>query len=508
MKSYNIFKNLEIVLLIFILVGTFSMHTLAFENQKCRNNVGQPIFNSVKVNDKNFPDKNFRKYILKNVHGANDKKLTEKEASAVTTMNLENLNISDLTGIEWFGSLKELNCNYDHLKNLDVSKNLELESLNCGNNELEELNIENNKKLQNLYCEGNKLQSLDLKNFSNLNKCMCSKNHLSTLSIENNSNLKVLDCSENEIKKLNVHQNKKLEELLCGENSLTSLDVSENDNLKHLLVYENKLTSLDVHHNPKLVILSCSDNQLKTLDCSSNKSLLEIRCDRNKLLTLNIGENKILKFLDCDQNDLITLDVSENKNLEELYCNENHLMSLDLSKNSKLENIECRENELIVKDGLEMKQLPEKLDLDRVSDEKNGIFYKNKVHFIRDKMFFKYNTGYKNVSFTLVKGADYSPVYKAIQKVSRLNRKEYEDFSKVDQTLQKIVVNEPKRKQKEIEKDAKKIYQAVDGLRKKSKLKTIKIQKDSQSSFFRRIMFIGIFIFAYYIFVFRKKEKM
>ena len=119
------------------------------------------------------------------------------------------------------------------------------------------------------------------------------------------------------------------------------------------------------------------------------------------------------------------------------------------------------------------------------------------------------DTGYKKVPFTLVKGADYNPVYDAIYTIHTLNREEYENFSKIDQALQNVVVNDPNRKQKEIEKDAQRIRQAVSGLKKKTKLKLIKMEKNSsQNLIFQKLILIGIFLFVYAIFVSRRKEKM
>ena len=59
--------------------------------------------------------------------------------------------ISDMTGIEAFVNLTELNCRFNQLSSLDVSANTALEVLECGENQLTNLDVSTNAFLKYLY---------------------------------------------------------------------------------------------------------------------------------------------------------------------------------------------------------------------------------------------------------------------------------------------------------------------------------------------------------------------
>ena len=59
---------------------------------------------NVKINEKNFPDANFRSWILEQEYGQ-DGVLTVDEIATVTEIIVLNKQISDLKGIEYFTAL-------------------------------------------------------------------------------------------------------------------------------------------------------------------------------------------------------------------------------------------------------------------------------------------------------------------------------------------------------------------------------------------------------------------
>jgi len=84
--------------------------------------------------------------------------------SGVTTLDVENKSISDLTGIEAFVALTYLNCIDNQLTSLDVSKNTALEQLFLVTNDLTSLDVSKNTALIRLWCNSNQLTSLNIKN--------------------------------------------------------------------------------------------------------------------------------------------------------------------------------------------------------------------------------------------------------------------------------------------------------------------------------------------------------
>ncbi len=210
--------------------------------------------------------------------------------------------LTSLKGIEYFTSLKKLN---------------------CGGNKLTELNISNNTDLEFLYCSSNELTTLDISNNTALTKLVCTSNFLTSLDVSKNTALTELWCGFNELTSLDVSNNIALEYLLCFRNSLTSLDVSNNTALKSLHCFSNPLTSLDIKNNTGLMELWCSSTSLTSLDVSKNIALVYLDCDSNSLSDLDISKNTALTHLLCSSNALVSLDISNNKLLEDLSCYDN-----------------------------------------------------------------------------------------------------------------------------------------------------------------------------------------
>ena len=276
----------------------------------------------VAIDPTNFPDANFRTYVA-TFDTDNDDRLTPAELAAVEYMALYNKSIGDLTGIEHFTDLTELDCRRNQLTSLDLSKNTALEVLNCNNNPLTSLVLGGNTALTKLSCTNNQLTSLD---------------------VSKNTALQVLDCGDNQLASLDVSKNLALKELYCSGNPLTALDVSANTALTDLNCINTQRTSLDVSKNTSLTSLLCGDNQLTSLDVSANTALTSLLCAKNQLASLDVSKNTALEELSCWGNQLTSLDVSANTALKDLDCGQNQLTSLDLSANPKLSFSHCSTN--------------------------------------------------------------------------------------------------------------------------------------------------------------------
>ena len=89
----------------------------------------------ITINEENFPDENFRNYLLEQDYGA-DGVITEAEVAGITDISVYMKNISSLKGIEHFTALEYLNCTSNQLTALDVSKNTALTWLYCCKNQI------------------------------------------------------------------------------------------------------------------------------------------------------------------------------------------------------------------------------------------------------------------------------------------------------------------------------------------------------------------------------------
>ena len=216
----------------------------------------------VEINETNFPDENFRNWVLGQSYGKNAK-LTNREIRSVTSIDVNGNNIKNLKGIEYFTALENLGCAGNQLTSLDVSKNTKLTGLGCTGNQLISLDVSGCSKLEYLVCNKNQLTSLDVSQNMKLTVLRCDSNQLTLLDTSYDTALKVLICSCNHLTSLDVSQNFFLSRLDCGNNQLTSLDLSQNSALQYLFCDNNQLTSLDMSKNTKLVNLYCYQNQIK-----------------------------------------------------------------------------------------------------------------------------------------------------------------------------------------------------------------------------------------------------
>ena len=96
---------------------------------------------SIGIDALNFPDPNFRAYVKAKFDKDKNNCLSESERNAVTEIDVRYKNISNLSGIEFFPNLKKLNCSYNQLTSLDVSKNTKLSELDCYENQLTSLDV-------------------------------------------------------------------------------------------------------------------------------------------------------------------------------------------------------------------------------------------------------------------------------------------------------------------------------------------------------------------------------
>ena len=113
--------------------------------------------------------------------------------SDVTSLDVMDKEISDLTGIEAFTALIVLECDNNQLTSLDMSKNIALKELHCPGNQLTSLNVSKNTALEILNCERNQLTRLDVSNNTVLIDLSCGTNQLTSLNMKNGLTDQVLD---------------------------------------------------------------------------------------------------------------------------------------------------------------------------------------------------------------------------------------------------------------------------------------------------------------------------
>jgi len=275
-------SNLQLLIRSFLLAAVFSLSSF---NAICQN-----VF---------IPDANFKAALVANtsINTNGDTEIQITEAAAFTgPIYVNNLSISDLTGIGAFTALTYLYCSVNLLTSLDVSANTALTQLRCSNNQLTSLNVSANTALTSLICDNNQLTSLNVSANTALTFLGCSNNQLTILNVSANTALTHLWCNNNQLTSLNVSSNTALTSLICHNNQLATLNVSANTALTQLWCYNNQLTSLNVSANTILTSLWCNGNQLTSLNVSANTALIYLECNNNQLTILNVQNGNNTNF--------------------------------------------------------------------------------------------------------------------------------------------------------------------------------------------------------------------
>lgn len=346
--------------------GTWQKDAIASYNSNCETNRFTPI-----------PDVFFeQKLIDLGLDDTVDAQVLTSNIEHVSTLDASNANITDLTGIQDFRSLVELNCSGNYLNSLDVSDMFFLERLDCSSNYLATTDINDTfglfnttgtSNLKELYCAGNNLINLNTTQNTNLEILDCADNNLMILIIDNNTNLRNLNCSNNNLENLDISANLVLEDLNCNSNQINNLTTAGlnntsltnlscvNNNLSDLLVsnYQglltlnctsNQLTQLNITLNTDLEFLSASNNQITSINLSNNNNLTDVLLSQNSLEEINLASNLILENLNCDFNILTQLDLNSNTLLKFLSCSNNELTILDLNVNTNLIEVDISSN--------------------------------------------------------------------------------------------------------------------------------------------------------------------
>lgn len=311
---------------LYVLPGVLSDFQDSFRWQGyCRNIMALDV---VMINSTNFPDANFRNYLLSLYP---DGYLTQYDIANLTSLNVSNKGISNMKGIEYFTALKELRCWANSFTSLNLNSNTELTYLDCApNSSLTTLNVSNCSKLQTVYCYSTALTGLtitgkpnltrlDCHNCTSLKYIYCYNDNLTTLNVTGCTALERLDCyyNYNLAEITGLGDCTAITYLDCEDCAITDLSaVNSMTNLEKLYCRNNKISTLTLNYKPNLSFVRVSGNpNLTTLRCSGNSQLSSVY------------------LYNCPA-------------LESAWINMNNLSSLDLSGCTSLNNLSIWQNHI------------------------------------------------------------------------------------------------------------------------------------------------------------------
>ncbi len=192
---------------------------------------------SIEFNEKNFPDKLFRKYLANIYHFKEGDILTKEDLMKVTIVDIYTVkqrvfindkfifmnniedkyaNIHDLTGIEYFINLQYLDCSHSKISSLNLRRFPNLKCLKCEHTNIQSLNISRNLYLETLWCYYTNIQHLNTVHNFKLKELRCFMTLLVDLDVSKNLKLEMIDCGFTNIKKLNLSNNQILTKVGCS----------------------------------------------------------------------------------------------------------------------------------------------------------------------------------------------------------------------------------------------------------------------------------------------------
>lgn len=284
------------------------------------------------------PDDNFEQTLIDQGYdsGPLDDYVLTANIEVITSLDVSDKGIQDLTGIEDFTSLGFLNCSMNLLTELNLNTNTQLYRLEAFNNQLTSIDITQNTALTFLYISNNQLTTIDLSNLSALKNLLISDNLLPSIDVTQNIALEQIFIYNNSLTDLNVTQNIHLDELACQNNLLTTIDVTQNTQMTSFTCSDNLLTAMNVTNNTLLEHFVCDNNEISTIDVSQNTVLTTFFCSFNQLTSLDVSQNTQLNSLSFQNNEIQTIDLTNNTLLRTLWSGYTLLEQLDLSQNSSL----------------------------------------------------------------------------------------------------------------------------------------------------------------------------
>ncbi len=313
----------------------------------------------------NIPDKNLRKAVKSALDMEAGDKITEIEMEELTSLDAEDKNIKDLTGMEYAINLEELKLSENKINEVDPLVDLEnLENINLFENEICAVEIEKLSDINNLTrLNLGKNNISDIEPFSGmeqLERLVLYYNDIKDLEpLADLDNLESLWLAVNEISDIEPLSNlDKLEALQLGSNDISDIEsLADLNRLETLYLGSNDISDIEpLSGLDKLEWLTLSDNNISDIDLLS---------DFDKLERLSLGRNEIsdiepladldklewLTLYDNEINDINPLDSL--KKLEILSISSNQInYAGPLAELPKLKTLRISSNNLICIEAL------------------------------------------------------------------------------------------------------------------------------------------------------------
>lgn len=372
----------------------------------------------VSIDDKNFPDANFRK-IVKEEFDNNKNDVLDKEeiinARKIDLIEIDNgEEVESVEGMEKLSFLEDASLGYSKISEIDVSKNTSLRKLSLAGTKVSNLDTSNNQllwyldftgtnvssidltknpKLEQIHGFDSKIKEIDVSQNPELLRLDVCRTAISKIDVSNNPKLFALNFEETGVSEIDVSKNKDLYEVYASNSKISEIDVSNNEKLGHIRVTGTKVKNLDLSHNPNLVFVMAEETDMKTLDLGHNHDIIEILANNSnleniifpyktgiktmelggtKLKNLSIQGDKYIVGLDISNTDISNLDVSKAEGLSRLEVEGTPIKNLNIKNNKSLRIFNISNTNIEDMKNIDLSE-NEKDRLDTLSAENAGI---------------------------------------------------------------------------------------------------------------------------------------
>ncbi|MBQ4820919.1 hypothetical protein [Aquimarina sp. MMG016] len=349
-----------------------------------------------------IPDANFEAALVSLDDIPEDGRIPTGNINSITSLNVANKNISSLSGIEDFDSLKQLTANGNSLTSIEVSNLTDLEELIVYDNQISSIDLSNNLNLIEIDVYNNRLSSLDISQNTSIVNVFADSNSITSLDATENTFLERLDVSNNNLSSLNIKNGNNtgiksfgatgnvnlscivVDDISYAESNFTNIDsgvsfkitscdhisipdanfeaalsayddiaadgqvpIANIQNLTSLNIANSNISSLSgIEYFTSLTQLIANGNLLTTVDVSDLTALEELILFENQIISIDLSKNVNLIELDFFGNSLASIDLSQNIALQKVFIDNNVLTALDLSNNPALKRLDVKNNNL------------------------------------------------------------------------------------------------------------------------------------------------------------------
>ncbi|APX99674.1 T9SS type B sorting domain-containing protein [Lacinutrix venerupis] len=331
-----------------------------------------------------IPDTNFEQELINqgiDTNGLNGNVLNT-DAQSITNLTLAGTNITDITGINAFINLTNLDLGNNQVITVSLTALTQLVSFRTNDNEvLASVDFSQNVLLEEIFIHGNfpyttlpPITTIDLS--QNLNLISFDGDFLNnvtdiiwpitntlttidiryladtTLDFSLLSGLEDLNIGGSSANNVvitlpNVFTN--LKYLRITSIDIPTIDISNYINLESIYFWGTYVENLLLPNSNTLTDIFIINHDIQNpLDFSvlPNLTDLDITSNQTTPLVVDVTQNILLENVDLSYNDINTIDLTQNINLEELSIGANNLTALDVTQNTLLYRLSAAYNQL------------------------------------------------------------------------------------------------------------------------------------------------------------------